>query len=499
MRRREITIILALSTLSFLYFYFFINRSLSIYDEGYVLEASRMFLKGKLPFRDFFYQYPPLTVWLGGLWFRIVGTGIINLRLLALLISVVSVVLGYLIARRLVKPLFAVLISLSFAAWGFPHANFLWPTAVATFLLLLIIFLFIKFEETQKEYFLFLAGIAVVLSIFNKQNIGIANLVGGLFYVFYLKAKNKVKIRNFFYGIISSATIGVILLGFDSQTLAGMYELVQRSTSVVLGDAFIFPYTIISNIEPGFYELFKWAGKSFIYLYPIFLIALSAFFALTGRVKKNLWNLIFFLTSLHFLAVVWPLADLAHLTFAIPAVILATSSLFLLDKPFLKKLSYFSLIILTFMGFYKTFFMRYYTFETPYFLQKEKVTIEGKTFYVDKKHKVIVENLENLKNTMFMGKSVFVHPYVPMFYYLLDKDSPTYDLYTVSSLLSEKAMQRTISELEEKKVDLVIIEPWREKHLYNEITNYVTQNYKEVGGFWDYEVYERDKITSLSQ
>jgi hypothetical protein len=80
---------------------------------------------------------------------------------------------------------------------------------------------------------------------------------------------------------------------------------------------------------------------------------------------------------------------------------------------------------------------------------------------------------------------------MPMFYYLIDQTSPTYELYTVDSLLSHPDQLRVINELKEKNVDFVIFETWREKDSQNLITKYIRDNYKKVDQVWDYDILEK--------
>jgi len=478
---------------TFVYFYYFLNKCLVIYDEGYILEASRLVHLGKVPYRDFYFQYTPLTVWLGAFWFKIFGVGIIKLRWLALLISLASITVGYTIASKIFVKSIAIMVTFGLIAWGFPHTNFLWPSAVAILFLFLLIYSLIKFTETHKSSYLFLSGVLVALSLLTKQNLGVANLVGSIAYIFYLRLRNKSVINYWWFlaGFFPIFIYSIFNLSINPQNISGFREFFSRSLEVAAGKTLFAPYPIIINLEMNLKGVLKYIGKSFIYLFPLVLYITSAFFAVKKRPQEKVWYLIFFLTSLHFFALMWPISDLAHLTFGVPALILMVAGFSLFNYDFWKKISKVLLVILMLIGFYKTFFMRYYTFETPYLLQTKETIIKEERFYLDEKYFVIVNGLSELKTSLFKGKTVFAHSYMPMFYYLIDQTSPTYDLYTVHSLLSTAAQRKVISELKEKKIDFVIFETWRENNSPNLITKYIKDNYKKIDEIWDYDVLER--------
>ena len=133
--------------------------------------------------------------------------------------------------------------------------------------------------------------------------------------------------------------------------------------------------------------------------------------------------------------------------------------------------------------------MSYYTFETPYLKLRDVIYIKEEKIVVDQKYKVIVETLNKEKNGLFRNKKIFVYSYAPMIYFILEKDPPVYDLYTVENLLSDTSISKTINSLEQAKVDVILLESWRESN--SEITRYIRKNFKKTGEIWDFEVLER--------
>lgn len=184
---------------------------------------------------------------------------------------------------------------------------------------------------------------------------------------------------------------------------------------------------------------------------------------------------------------IWPTADLAHFTFGVPALIISFLTGTLSQNNFLKTFSKICILFFIAIGFYKTFFMNYYTFETPYLKLKNTVSIRGEKLIVDEKHFVILDALDKQKDIYFKNKSVFVYSYAPMIYFILDKNPVTPELYIVESLLSEKAIKTVVSDLEKIKPDVIFFESWRESN--SEITKYIKEGYQETENIWDFKIF----------
>ncbi len=458
----------------FAYFAFFLNRGITLYDEGYITESSYLTFLGKIPYKDFYFQYTPLTAWLGAAIFKIFGVGILQLRWLALLVSLATVLLGYLIADKIGGKKIAILAAIAVTAWGFPHANFLWPSSLATLFLFLTIFCLIN-----KKYSL--AGISVALTLLAKQNLGLILLVAtGIFVLF------RGKIRPFLLNLALIPAFAFLILISTNPNLSGFTEFFYRSSLIAKGEALTTWYPALTLPPQGVGQIIKWIVKTFLYYSPLVFIFYNLI-ALFKDKKRNIPNLVIFtISTLFFFTMIWPTTDLAHFTFAVPALII---SFVIGTRSKDKILKIFSILCISgflVIGFYKTLFMSYYTFETPYLKLNNRVTIRGEEIIVDDKSFAILDTLNKEKDTIFKDKSVFVYSYAPMIYFILDKTPPTTELYTVESLLSKKVQNTVVSDLDKYKVDVVILESWREAN--SDITKYIRSNYQSVGSIWDFEV-----------
>lgn len=480
-------VLIELSLVCFLFNLLFLNKGITLYDEGYILESALLSYLGKIPYKDFFFQYTPLTVFIGSMWFKIFGPGIINLRVLALIISSASTVLGYIIARRFGKPS-GILVFITLLAWGFAHANFLWPSSVSLVFLFLTIYLFVLFIENKKNNYIFLAGITAGLLILTKQNLGMAIFAGGTIFTIYycLKEKRQLSIIYYFLGT-AIAILPFAFYLYLSGSVLGFKELLVRSSIFARREVFLFPYRPIPSFNPSQESIIKWAGKTFTYFFPVALFVLSSLISFKRRIKNPIWYLVLLMTLLYFVSMVWPTADLAHMTFAIPAVVLATAVLLIPGAKVNKTLVYLFLIVFSLIGFYKIFFMSYYTFETPYKGQNIPVKVNRDTVYVDTKHKSIIDGLEKFrKDSLEKNDLVFVHPYAPMIYYVLGKVPPVYELYTVSGLLSEENENNVVNGLKSNKVNWVFDEEWRSAD--HTIDMFIDNKYEEVKTIWDIDI-----------
>ena len=80
---RTALIPLALFALEFLYFAYIHSWEVDPHHDGIMYTAAVGVYEGKIPHRDFFAQYGPVTPMIQGIWFRITEPTLFNLKLLA--------------------------------------------------------------------------------------------------------------------------------------------------------------------------------------------------------------------------------------------------------------------------------------------------------------------------------------------------------------------------------------------------------------------------------
>lgn len=473
-----------------IYFSFFLNKGLTLYDEGYIAESSYLTSLGKIPYKDFYFQYTPLTAWVGAIIFKIFGVGILQLRWFALTASIVTILFGYGVAKELTNRVMAAVMALAFVAWGFPQANFLWPSSLSLLFFFITLFCFIKFDKTKNFLYLSAAGAAVAGNILTKQNLGTILLVTSIIFIPLIARKFLLKsFIQFFIPLFLILVAGSSVTFLNNPNFSGIREFISRSLMVARGQILYSPYPLFDRFPNNPSNFVRWAVKTYLYLSPVLLILVLGLKLFIKRDMKPLIVGIFISSAFYFFTAVWPTADLAHFTFGVPALLLVFMVANLVYKGLARKIALFSVLLFALIGFYKVFFMSYYTFETPYLRLRNTISIRGEKLIVDKKYKVIVDYLNENKEKIFANKSIFVYSYAPMIYFILDKNPPIYDLYTVENLLSPSAVSGNVDKLEKTKTDFVLLETWRESN--SEISRFIRKNYRKVGEVWDFEILER--------
>lgn len=476
--------------ISLLYFSFFLNKGITLYDEGFITESSYLTYLGKIPYRDFAFPYTPLSLWLGSLVFHIFGVGLLKLRFLALVVSALSVTLGYWVARKVANLNIAILAAAAILIWGFPQTNFLWPSSLVLLPFLLTLVFIMKALEEKSPTNLFLAGASVTLTVLAKQNIGATLFIGSLFLLLYLRlTKEKtLNIGQFVYGASLLSFISLALLMIGDPGLIGIREAFYRSINALSGKILLSGYVSIP-LSLNLKENIKSIAKLLFYFSPVFLLLVVLYSKIKGvKIQPKVFG-VFLLTFIFAVTIAWPTTDLVHLTFAVPATALGFTAAYSLANKYVKPISIFFILIFIAVGIYKTFFMGYYAFEAPYSKFRDSTYIRGEQILVDQKHQTIISGLNKYNQTILKDKSVFVYSYAPMIYFILDKEPPVYDLYTQENLISPKSIDQDVDQLTRSKPDFVLVEKWRWAD--SEISRYIKSNYKVVSTIWDFDLWKK--------
>ena len=150
-----------------IYFLLTFNRTLNTLDEGYLLHNFIKTAAGLVPHRDFYDDYGPGSYWVGAALFHLFGTKLIVIRVFALILKTGMALLIFLIARKLLPPLFSFASGVLFILnWGDPvqpGINILYAGHLNHFFALMGIFLMILYVE--KGRLLWLAGTSLCLGI----------------------------------------------------------------------------------------------------------------------------------------------------------------------------------------------------------------------------------------------------------------------------------------------------------------------------------------------
>lgn len=454
-------LIILLPVLFFIHF-FGVNTS----SEGFILSVSQRIANGELPYRDFYFNNNPLSIFLTAFSFVVLGESILSSRILIALVNLLSCLLIFstlsIITRKKVYGFFAVLVYL---AWGPLLINYSWPALFSLFFSFLTFFLLQSYNMGKKNI-PFLAGAASFFSFFSSIEIGIASIITVvLFFLLGDKKLNNItnSLTTFVWGII------FLLIYFISQDLLGHYLANLKITLDLIGG--IEKTIQISNIDTGtFLSLFH------IMLLPIMSTALLLL--LIYRKKKNLIFIPFFgiLISLSWLLTKGLILNVNLLLalFGIVTVIFMNK----LPTAKVKFVGYLLLTVLAIDGFLiSPLFSSYKNGGFVYSAEKILVYTSNK-FYRNR-----IELIKTLGMYSQGKEFVYVDPDYSIFYFTEDLKNP--GPYFVA-LNNNHLKVQSIYAMVGKDVKVALI---REKQNEDSFDKFILGNYSKVGKIEDIQIF----------
>jgi hypothetical protein len=151
----------------------------------------------------------------------------------------------------------------------------------------------------------------------------------------------------------------------------------------------------------------------------------------------------------------------------------------------------FGLIIL---GFHRSLWANYYRWDRP--------LISQNTFVGDKKVKIwtslvaakqIEEIEKHIKENSKKGDKIFVNIYLPMVYFLADRQNATRFDYFSDSATSKSQQKEMVVDLERQRVNLVVgnlLNP----NSKSKVNDYIKKNFKKTGEFDTFVVFVRGSL-----
>jgi len=210
---RTALIPLALFALEFLYFAYIHSWEIDPHHDGIMYTAAVGVYEGKIPHRDFFAQYGPVTPMIQGIWFRITEPTLFSLKLLASFALALIGTLLYVAIKSRLSVLSAVLLSICWALTG--PFGLPWSSAFSTLCILVSLIVLRKTldVETQRSKVLaqlFLTGSILAIGSFIRIHtllVYFAIFLGLLLVGQELKYRRMLIFLNFGFFL----TLGIIL------------------------------------------------------------------------------------------------------------------------------------------------------------------------------------------------------------------------------------------------------------------------------------------------
>lgn len=142
------------------------------YDEGVYSQAAFFYMRGYMPYKDFFFAHPPLIIYVLSIIYGISGANLGLGRMFSAVLSTLTIAVTYLIGRK-IGGLTAGFLASAFVAFdGYTIYNarkVMLEPSMNFFTCLSYLFLFYAFEEDERKKFLiFVSGMLMGLSVSTK-------------------------------------------------------------------------------------------------------------------------------------------------------------------------------------------------------------------------------------------------------------------------------------------------------------------------------------------
>jgi hypothetical protein len=441
-------------------------------------------VSGQVPYRDFDMVYTPVSFLATAGVFKILGISVFSGRVLMLFLSTITFAFIFKIIRTFSKSfLIAASGALVYLVWGPGQINFPWPTMFAlTFGVLATYFL-----VRQKNYpeYVFAAGVMGMTAFLSKQNLGAGILIIETSLLFFL---GKKRVVNFIFGAVLVFLTWLAYLFSNGGIMAFFQNLYFHTFQKILVEG-----TISTPFITPSGSLIKTVAKAHFYLLPI----LASSWAIFIVIQKKQWQIIWIpvLGMTYYLLGIRPVTDYNHFVPLLSLIGLSLTIIIYFTKgKFLKwgvGTLLFGLIIL---GFHRSLWANYYRWDRP--------LISQNTFVGDKKVKIwtslvaakqIEEIKKHIKENSKKGDKIFVNIYLPMIYFLADRQNATRFDYFSDSATSKSQQKEMVVDLERQRVNLVVgnlLNP----NSKSKVNDYIKQNFKKTGEFDTFVVFVRGSL-----
>jgi len=452
--KRNITINFLLTVLATIYYFPFVNKGLIFFDEGYMIHFAQRITQGQVPYYDFFIQYTPGFFYLLALSFKLFGTTVLTGRILTVIIALASVFLTLILLDELQVHSLKLKISSTIVttALGFPLLNIpidIWPCILLTIVLMIV---YLKSSTSSSLKHIVILGILLSLMLFMKQNIGLGFLLLINALILFSQKKNSaMKIKSIVIIDCLFVVLSVPWIYYFFIRSGDLSEFLRFNHDFVANYPFSYP-SLFFIIQPlGIFKLLPY------YLPVIFFLILcySYFF----KKERSIYLFLSTFPLMGFGLTIIPLTDLIHI-YPFLGLSLTMFLVFVQKTNIRFKAIYIVLIAITaLLGVYLTFFKGQYRYELPYKVDTAILNIppaKGLLIYPSYAQDLLVMNTYIDAHTK-KSDYIFVYPFSPMLYFLLDRQNPTRYANLLPKNLTTKEEKQTIKTLKEKKVSFVIV------------------------------------------
>ena len=460
-----------ISGIIILYPYTHFNLLISQGDHGHNLYSFYQTSLGKLPFKDYWYPYGPLMPFYYAIFLNIFGASIKAVLLGKTLCIGMAGLFVFLGLSLFISPLLSFIASLwywTFCPDFFYNFN---HTGAYTFNMALLYFLF-SYIKTGRRQFIYCGYVCNLFTFLVKINFGLFSLfafMASLLLIYY--RKNTLKNISFYAFPLLAIPLSVALLCWPLMAGLPQYAVSQCFSYF---NAYFYQVSILYTLQRLFIYFFEMAVSSwpnFIFTSLVFISSVSLCHSLVVNrfekgVKNNLLLILatlalFTILNLHeFFGDSREFMFLYKLNMMVPFQIILSFVLihyglyFLNDK--LKLATYF----ITFMILFRTIDaghrMISYVESSGHYLSLRRgqihATNEREWF------STVERTVSYLESHLNEDELFFALPYEPLYYFLVGRPSPTWQVMTIEATGIPPAQEaEIIRDLDSKNVNYIVL------------------------------------------
>jgi len=176
----EICLFVAILIFAYQFTFYAGERGFFAFDQSIVFDGSYRVFSGQIPFEDFVIPFGPVTFWLQGAIFKLIGISYASYIFGAALVNVLVAGLSYYLLRILFpqQRIVAFLGSIITAIWFYPPFGTPWPEQTAFFFSLTALTVIItglfynQISLNKKKVLYFVSGLIAFAAFMSKQNAG---------------------------------------------------------------------------------------------------------------------------------------------------------------------------------------------------------------------------------------------------------------------------------------------------------------------------------------
>jgi hypothetical protein len=462
-KRRIFFISISTICIAALYWLLWGNIGLRLADEGLLWYNSVRTLHGDIPILDL-QSYDPGRYYWNAFWMKLLGEGILGVRVAILIFQAMAFACTMLILRRVITSWWMLLIlGAVIAAWMLPiHKAYDHSFSIfSVYAALLLIE-----KPVIKRYFV--VGVFIGLSAVFGRNHGFYNLIifaALTVYIYFTlnKTQTVAKLRAMVAGIclgyLPALIMLVVIPGYweGAYVFIARYMLNMQGTNITL--PIPWPWKVDYGHLPTVYKISGFIIGSLFLLIPIYYTCVAVWL-LRSSIKVQLQptraiTIATFFVGIVYIHYAFSRADIGHLALGIHPFLLSIMAIVMgICSRAVSHL--FTLLILvvatTFsVGLYTPFYAMYSA--APGTWQEQQV--QGDILWLDRDTATIINSATNLSRQLEPGETMLIAPHWPGLYAVTGQISPIWETYFLVNQLPDK-QEEMIRNMKMKKVKYII-------------------------------------------